>query len=343
MFAVFVLWTHTSNLEYSGAKATFPPMLGRIAVHFYFILSGMFMANSIIKRNYIGNEPGKAAITFVMRKFKALALNWVTAFVICAVVTRIAYHTTFEAMWNNLVRSIPEILLIQNTSSYMINRPVWYIAAMFFCMLPIAYLLYKKRDLTVNVLAPLASISLYLYMWNTDKGVLFLNYDVVGVFTGGVLDAFCGLVFGICAYSIYIHINKNANRNVRVLLTIAEVVLYGICFAVWFGLRNQKTAMATLPLLPIAISITFSGQSYLMRLFELKWMRFFAPLSLMIFLNQQTARVIVIKYFPGRSYTSSVLLMWLFTAIVCFLSSLIVKLLKLLWEKKLKAALTKSD
>ncbi len=343
VFAVFVFWSHTSALEYSGTKITLPPMLGRAAVHFYFILSGMFMANSIIKRNYTGNEPGKAAITFVMKKFKALALNWGTALVICAVVTRIAYHTSFEALWNKLVRSIPELLLIQSSSTYMLNRPAWYIAAMFFCMLPLAYMLFKKRDFTVNVLAPLASISLYLYMWNTDKGVLFFNYDVVGVFTGGILDAFCGLSFGICAYSIYTHINKNANRNVRVMLTIAEVALYGIFFAAWFALRKEKSVMAALPLLPIAIAITFSGQSYLVRLFEFKWMRYFAPLSLTIFLNHRTARVIVIKYFPGRNFTSSVLLMVLFTEIVCFLSFLIVTLLKLLWEKKLKTALTKSD
>lgn len=344
VLAVFVFWTHTSSLNYTGEKATFPPMLGRVAVHFYFILSGMFMANSIVKQKYSENEPGKAAITFVIKKFKSLALNWGTAFVICAAVT---LSVNFKS-WSNLLKSltgyIPEMLLVQNKSTDLLNRPVWYIAAMFFCMLPLAYMLYKKRDFTLHIFAPIAAVSLYLYMWNTNKTALFYQYDVIGVVTGGVIDAFCGLCFGICAYNIYVCIcNARPNRSLRVLLTVTEVLLYGVFFGIWFGLRTNKAVMSALLLLPIVSAITFSGKSYIVRLFEFRWMKCFAPLSLMIFLNQQAARVIVTNLFAGRTYVDSVVLMALFTAAFCLLSFLIVKLLKLLWEKKLKAALTKPD
>lgn len=332
-FAIMVFWTHTSDLIYSGEKIVVPPMLGRVAVHFFFILSGMFMANTISGQNYDGNEPGKAAAAFVLKKFKSISLNFIIAFLVCTA----AYVATMSKNLNDalktLAAAVPEMLFVQNSPKAIINQPLWYLSAMFLCMLPLAYMLYKKRDFTLHIFAPVTAVLLYLFMWHANKNAIPLAYNFYGIVSGGIIDAVFGLCSGICAYNIFIALRRNS-KSIRILLTVTEVLLYGIFFGTWFGLRTAKTTMSVLLLLPIAIAITFSGQSYIGCLFTFKWMKCFAPLSLMIYLNHFAAQLIVNKFFAEKIYSESVLLMALFTAAICLFNFIVVKIIKVILNKK---------
>ena len=215
---------------------------------------------------------------------------------------------------------------------------------MLICMLPLAYLLYAKRDLTLYVLAPLIAVGTLGYMCQ-ENDFRFLNHmKLYGALMGGFIKGLCGLCFGICAYTIYIRIkNAKLNRNARILLTFAEVLLYGIFFFSWFVVRDNKAIMSVMLMLPVPMAISFSGQSYVGKLFRFRWMKYFAPLSLDIYLNHSAAEKIVENTIPGSSYGMCVKWMTILTVIFVILNILMVKAAKALWNNKLRNWLTKPD
>ena len=113
-------------------------------MHFFFIVSGMLMTNSIMKRDCSTESPGKAAMSFVLHKFKPISGQYYVALFISAVV----YIGIYESL-DNPVRIFPELFLLQlsGVTDLLYNSPLWYLSAMILCMLPLAYMLFKKEIL----------------------------------------------------------------------------------------------------------------------------------------------------------------------------------------------------
>ena len=339
VFAICVFMSHTGRFIKENTKVTLPVQIGQIAVYFFFVLSGMLMANSILKKEQETTECGKLAALFVMKKFKALAWDvYAALFVFMSV-----YIFTIppEKIPDVLVKLIPELFFATRAgidTGY--NVPGWYLSAMFFCMLPLSYLLYKERDFTRHILAPLLAVFVLGWICQINDYNFLQQHKQRGLFMGGMYAAASGLCFGICAYNIYIRLYRaRLNENMRMLLTVIEVFLYGVFFGTWFLIRDNQAIMSVILLLPIAIAITFSGKSYIVRLFQFDWMKCFAPLSLTIYLNHWIGRVLVLKYFEGSCYGFCVFMMAVFTLGSCLLSTCLKKIGKFMWNNKLKIVL----
>ena len=86
VFTLFVFICHSSAFVGENTRITFPPALGQISVHFFFVVSGMIMVNSIIKSDADISDPGKSAMVFVLKKFKGISLQyWTALFVYTAI------------------------------------------------------------------------------------------------------------------------------------------------------------------------------------------------------------------------------------------------------------------
>lgn len=343
-FAVLVFVFHARVFGNESERPSLPIAMGAISVHFFFIVSGLLMANSIIRKRTQENinNPGKSAISFVLNKYKAIAWPINVSFIFCFITEIIVPGSP---VMPELLKIFPELFLVSWSGvSIYYNSVVWYISAMFIIMLPLAYLIYKKSDLTLHVLCPIIAVLSLGYMAQQEDFNLLGTLQWNGLLLGGIVRALCGVCFGVCAYNIYICIcNKNPNRNARIFLTIIEVLLYACFFTAWFGYRDRQSIMSVLFVLPIAVAITFSQKSYLRYLFQFKWMKVFEPLSLYIYLNQYTAREIVDHFFNEKSWRDCFLLMILFTIYLCIISFLLVQGGKKIWSKWLKTAFTKPD
>jgi len=218
------------------------------------------------------------------------------------------------------------------------NAPTWYLSAMFIVMLPLAYLIYKHRDFFLYVFAPIVAV-LTLGYWYKANGAMYAdNRNVlIGVVIGGVIRALCGLCFGSVSWLLYNKIkNLIKKKSQMILLTVFEVLLWFVFFMSWFFLRDNNAIYSVLFILPIALAISFSGKSYIGRLFKYKWMSIFSPVSLAIYLNHWIARRIVIQFFPACSYKLGLSLMAAFTMMICLLYFLIIRSCRQIWYKKLK-------
>jgi len=79
VFTFCVFLSHSTVFANKNTRIIFPPYLGTLSVHFFFVVSGMLMVNSIVK--YAANEEnaGKAAMRFVLKKSKSIFLqHWVS-------------------------------------------------------------------------------------------------------------------------------------------------------------------------------------------------------------------------------------------------------------------------
>lgn len=224
------------------------------------------------------------------------------------------------------------------------NAPTWYLSAMFICMVPLAYLLYKRRDLFLYVLAPLIAVLSIGFMCQTNSFLIISHGEFYGVVLGGIIRALCGLCFGVVSWLIYKKLSNIVRKKSQVfLLTSIEMLIWIVFFSAWFIIGDAVTIMSVLFILPITIAISFSRKSYICRLFEFKWMRFLSPVSLAIYFNHWIARYVVIQTFPGCSYKMGISLMAAFTAVSCLLYYIIMKLCRFLWNKKLKKVFSNQE
>ena len=352
VFTLFVFICHSSAFVGENTRITFPPALGQISVHFFFVVSGMLMVNSIIKSDADISDPGKSAMVFVLKKFKGISLQyWTALFVYTAIYIYIYIYIAnsaepLKSVFIIILRIFPEAFLMTNSGVVIeYNAPTWYLSAMFIVMLPLAYLLYKFRDFFLYVFAPL-SAALSLGFWCQINEFAFgdRRNELFGIVIGGLIRAFCGLCFGVVAWLIYNKLKQYGTKKSQVImLTLIEALIWIIFFGAWFILKDSRAIYSVLFVLPIAIAISFSGKSYVYRLFHFKWMSFFSPISLAIYFNHWIARNAVIQFFPDCSYKMGLSLMAAFTAVSCLLYYIIMKLCRILWNKKLKKVFSNQE
>lgn len=248
-------------------------------------------------------------------------------------------------MTSILIDSIPELLMCKLCPPYeMINAPAWYFSAMLICMVPLAYLLYTKKDFAVYVFAPVTAVLLFSYMCKINDYSFGDLGELYGLVLGMIVFAVCGLNFGICAWAIYDKINNiNAERNQRIAFTAAEVILWCVYLYTMVFTDDRHGKMSVQFVLPIAVAITFSEKSYIGKFFQFAWMKRFSGISLSILLNHCLAQIITQDLFSGRGYTFCVLVMAALTLVLCCLNHLIVSLVKLVWRKCFKKILSNAN
>ncbi len=335
VFSIAVFFAHTSKFNV-GEKVFLPDgsALGWIAVFFFFMVSGMLMVNSYVRKNHEGEvNLGENSVRFVVNKFKPIAFEYWTALFLC-----LAVYIYLTKYWDILLFRAPEVFLVSEictlTGSH--NGPMWYISGMLICMVPFYYMLQKNKSFFIYVFAPIAGLMVYGYLFAVDPvGGRNMND---GVIISTILKTVCGLLCGVISWAIADWLKKNAQKTAfRVFLTLAELTMYGIFFYVFIFRTNNMGILysATLLLVP-ALGITFSSMSYVSSIFQAKELKWLGTLSLEIYFTHWIGRIIVEQRHKGLEYWESVGYMALYTVVLMIVHTVLVKMLKLLWNKALK-------
>lgn len=347
VFTGCVFLSHTHALINENTNFYIPTGLGWISVHFFFVLSGMLMVDSFMRKNNVQNndESGKAALSYVLNKFQRLAMPYWVALILRTLIQIVLYAKSSKTINQIIFRMFPEIFAINGGGilPQINNPPDWYISAMLIVMLPLYYLMAKKTDFFIYVFAPLGAILTFGWMFSKNPHLNQLEFQTY--FNGAVIRAFAGICFGVIAWLIFDKLRKGIiNKYQHILITLIEI----ISWIIFFGIILQKEQWYVLEysvmlLLPITIAITFSGKSYLAKLFHLKIFQWVAPLSLAIYLNHSGAVQITIEYFKDLGYKRGVFITVVLTMIICLLYFGIIKFFKVLWNRKLKKYFTNGE
>lgn len=336
VFAIFIFFSHTYPFIGENTRFLTVRYVGQFGwwgVFVFFIVSGMLMVNSVYKSNSDVSQAGKNAFTYIVNKFKKIALEyWVALFLIIAV-----FFVFNDADIISVLRSFPEIFCLNSAGvkTGEFNTTQWYLSAMLFSMLPLCYLLYRNKDMYIYVCAPILAFVSYGYLYNYETSPTPSQYAYNGIIYLGIIRAVTGICFGAISWLISEKIRESIkNNSSRVFLTCLELLLYAIVFLNWiFNISDSVTAYSVNLLLPVAIGISFSGKSYICKLFQKKIFSCLPTLTLAIYFNQIAARKIVLEAFSDKGYKESLFLMIVFTVLLSAVYFLMLKLLKLLYSK----------
>lgn len=336
--SLLVFVNHSRVFIGSNTGIRIPDTLGWISVHFFFMISGFLLIKSLYSKNINAPEAGVFSFNYVLNKFKRIALSYWTAtaiFIALRCIVTVYQHNALDIS-DIIIKAIPELFAVNNAGVRLeYNSPTWYISA----MLPLSYLMIRNKNFFVYVFSPTAALFTLGYMYQQCDSHFIDRSTWCGFILASIIRAVCGISFGGIVYIIYEKlIALQDTKENLLLMTVTELLLNIIFFGTWFFSKNNETLYSAQLLIPVMIAIAFSEKSYITRLFKAKWLRYSGSLSLSIYFNHWAARYIVIKVFGSMSYKESVIYMALFTAALCILNSLTVKLIKFLWDKKHKSS-----
>lgn len=228
MFSVLIVVFHGKNLAEAGEWKF---LGGSIGVEFFFIVSGILMANSSIKVREQELSLGQDTFQFMKRKVLGIMPNIYVAWIIAFLVEHIG-NFSIGKMVKDAITSVWELLFVTETGlmGYRANAVCWYISAMLIAMLILYPLMKKYKDTFFYIIAPLIVIfvmGITYQQWN--------NLRVPHAWNGwafkSLIRAVMGITIGCLCYKISVYIRgMKYTKLSEVFWTVAE----------WGGVRSSN-------------------------------------------------------------------------------------------------------
>ena len=263
LFSILVVGYHLQMSMNNDEKNLFEN--GAVAVEFFFLISGYFMARSLEKMNQKNEDIPLATYQFMVGKVKGILPTHIVAIIGIILVTLIL---NFKGFLHKMWAGLPSIFLLQQAIFWKdkykdaLIIPEWYLSAMLLSMLfmiPVLLLLrrrfsgIKTTALTTGVFAVIlvAVLAMMKFKFNTN-----FIYDFRAVIE---------LLVGMFAYYFAEFLAKKETLPLSPkTLKIAEICCYGI--PLLFGTLPMKVSLQPLCMAMtvigvfFGISITFSGK-----------------------------------------------------------------------------------
>ena len=279
---------------------------GYIAVEFFFMLSGYFMAASIAKSK--NTAPlGTESVRFIWKKYFSIFWYHIIAFVaLVAVHSLINQDFSFDKLFD----VIPGALLITRTGIrfFDINGVEWYLSAMLLVMAAMYPVAKKHFEVYAKAIAPISAILIY--------GWLIHNYHTLsGTTVWTPLGYRCmwrtaaGLNVGMFIYCCADALKKRKWTDKEVLLAkLARGIMYASICVYAMCLNPRKYEIYAVIVIFIALILTFSFPYENVKWLDSKAVLMLGKFSLPLYLNQNLAILIGKTYFSELSDVALVLL-----------------------------------
>lgn len=300
-----------------------------IGVEFFFITSGFLMAKHTCAE---GESTGKATWKFIKSKYLGIFPMYLFAYIVSL--------TVKAALGDNLLNlfggSVFELLFLYNAglsqlfgARFFVVQATWYISAMLLSMFILFPILHSRRDLFLNVIAPLLCIFIMGYFAKHGKMLKFTD----GIFS--LMRATAEICLGCVAYQVCEVLKKRPfAKAVSIVLTIIEFLCYISIFVTAFFMERGMYDFIAVIILAAGIVISFSGKSYSGIIFHGALCRFLGKLSLAIYLNH----VIIIYLFDDfnmpLSPKTEIILVFALTLSISLICVFLTDIIKTLIKKR---------
>jgi peptidoglycan/LPS O-acetylase OafA/YrhL len=247
---------------------------GSLAVEFFFLVSGYLMAKAADERIKKINQLkqrlniSKETIKFIFHKYKNIFLTLLVSIIVCITIRFYFYDKNIA---DNIIYSTWELLCGQmyGFSGYFSTGVGWYLSAMF-AALWILYPIYlKKRDTFLYIIAPLLTLFILGWISHTYGDLTGAPGTWSEFFYKGMLRGVAEVSAGAICYGTVKQMSKiNWTKLGHIFLTSVEILCYALSsLYMLFHLPSGQDTIIFL-LLMIAVSITFSEQSYTYKLLK---------------------------------------------------------------------------
>lgn len=233
VFSIAIVCTHVravSNFSYFGG--------GWFGVEFFFIISGVFMAQSaqkiIAKQDIdVPDETRK----FILKKINQFLPHFLLLILLCFLLVYIpSGDITFNGILVELISIVPGILLtsMAGTTNLCSSIPgvTWYLSAMIIGLMILYPIYLKWNSLSRNIIFPLAAIFCTGYVAFT-YGNLYYAWEINNLIRAGLIRAIGEMCLGVVAFDVSMYLRKIKITNVgKVISAIIGIfcIISIVCF-----------------------------------------------------------------------------------------------------------------
>ena len=296
IFAILIVLFHSRMM--TDYQENWIAINGRIGVEFFFIVSGLLMCAS--SNRSIESDTGLDTASFMWKKICRLMPNVIVAWFISFVV----YHynagiTDFCKIIINVVKSIPDILLIKNSGirfpSY--NGPTWYLSAMLLNML-VLYPIYRKLKEGFYIFALSLMLFILGYFFQTF-GTLSDLESWNGYILKGTLRGTAGLLAGALCYKASNLLSlRNYTKFGMSVLMLLEWSCYIIAIILSCTYAPSRLDYFIFLLFMIGITITYSNVTFDNKIFNSPIFHWLGTFSFSLYLGHSCWREFTYNIYP---------------------------------------------
>lgn len=261
---------------------------GFMAVEFFFILSGFFMAAHADKKAP-ATQPGQDVFDFLKHKisgiYPAFLICFITAFIVreCFETTQISSRFLYRVIY-----SFGELGFLQMAGfpAYCATGVGWYLSALFLSMLLLYPLLRKYESAFIFIVAPLLSIFLIGFMVRTTGNVNVPDYLYFGVVYKGMLRGVADICLGCMGFYLCRYWkNLSWTRAGKRALTFVEVFCYAAGLFMIAASHVRPFSVFVVVLFTLGSAATMSGKTLLAGKLDGKISLFLGELSVAVFFS----------------------------------------------------------
>lgn len=300
IFSVVIVMFHSK--EFRDGSEWFPFIGGNIAVEFFFIVSGVFMAASTLKPDN-GLSLGKDTFCFIKNKILGLLPNVYVAWGIAFVIEHVG-QWDLRLMLQHLIRSIWELLLLTKSGlgDYVVNGATWYLSAMILSMLLIYPLMKKYKDTFFYIMAPIGFIFL--------MGITYQNYGGLssphtweGLFYKGMIRAFMEILLGCICFKIGTCFSGiSFTKFGRMCVSLVEYGIYILVISYLCFCTPSKYGWTIILLLGVAIALSYSKTGILAEYLNNNLFSWLGKYSFSLYLGHGFLAYKMNYFFPQLTY-----------------------------------------
>lgn len=266
-----------------------------VAVEFFFILSGFFLANKFFSKKEKNQEQNSWEYTkdHIKKLYPHYIYSLVVMIVLLVLKNMLQFidtqsFTTIKDMFLSLYNTIPEFLMLQNNGIYTggINYPLWQISTLISAGYFIYELLTRDEKLTTKIICPLAILLAYTYL----KGSNVEYFSIYGIIYIPLLRAFALMSLGVITYNIvkseeyhYILEKHPLFLNIISIISLISLIIY------------QRYNFIHFILSIIIIMTLYYKDSWLNKILNKEIFKGFGDLSYAIYLNHAVI-ILVVNY-----------------------------------------------
>ena len=251
MIAIFHLWS----------MYKIPALGGFIAVEFFFIVSGFFLAQKIDIDNNI------TPINYTVSRIKKFYPHYLFSFLAIFFFRNLIIYKDYSigSLVEKLANQTTEIFMLYGTilsdkKTFIYNSMTWYISV----MLIVGYILWglvQKHKNSVVFIAPIISFWIYAYMYYELGTVNNWRDHVFEIFNYGFLRATAGMLLGLSTYQLSVFLkNKIKSRKIFKFMIYFGLLALSVAFAMsyqWF----KEASFAYIVFFLIGVAFITAGES----------------------------------------------------------------------------------
>lgn len=283
----------------------------RIAVEFFFIVSGFLLA-------YKCRNSEMDAFQYTKHKFWRFLPEYVFMLIFL-----IPYRIVFLELHRSelviyLFNLLDDIFFLHGTGIGFVNvnGATWYLSSLMICGYIIYYLYKKYPETFVKFIAPVMVIFSYSVLYKTIHH-LSGKFEITSIYVSvALIRGFAGISMGVLAYELYVRVNEiKFTRLGKVICSLIEFGGYAWVLLLTFKKGSTKSDFVCVLVFFICVVLSFSRKEKNI-LYNNRVINYLSKISYSIYLNHIVIKNMFPLFFDSSEYHLSWLLVYLIVIVV---------------------------